>query len=118
MDSSQRAASSSSHLAFRQVRRLRFAMTFDSDRIAGYNISIVLEELKAAYGKDYTMQVIDIGDSVQKDPWFTELGPNGRIPVLVDHDNAGIAITEGQAILQYLVRRYDPDYRFWFREEK
>ena len=78
----------------------------------------MLEELKAAYGKDYTMQVIDIGDGVQKDPWFTELGPNGRVPVLVDHDNGGIALMEGQAILQYLVRKYDPDFRFWFREEK
>jgi glutathione S-transferase len=91
---------------------------FDSDKIAGYKISIMLEELKAAYGKDYAMQIIDIGESVQKDQWFTELGPNGRVPVLVDHDNAGIAIMEGQAILHYLVRNYDPDFKFWFRGEQ
>jgi glutathione S-transferase len=68
----------------------------------------MLEELKAAYGKDYTLQLIHIGEGVQKDKWFTELGPNGRIPVLVDHDNGSVALMEGQAILQYLARKYDP----------
>jgi hypothetical protein len=68
----------------------------------------MLEELKEAYGKDYAIQLINIGEGEQKDKWFTELGPNGRIPVLVDHDNEGVALMEGQAILQYLARRYDP----------
>ena len=68
----------------------------------------MLEELKAAYGKQYTFQLIHIGEGVQKDTWFTELGPNGRIPVLVDHDNDSIALMEGQVILQYLARKYDP----------
>ena len=67
----------------------------------------MLEELKQAYGKGYTLQPINIFEGVQKDKWFTELSPNGRIPVLVDHDNGGLAIMEGQAILQYLVKKYD-----------
>jgi glutathione S-transferase len=33
--------------------------------------------------------------NTQKEPWFTKLGPNGRIPVLVDHDKGGLAIQEG-----------------------
>lgn len=78
----------------------------------------MLEEMNASYGKEYSLQVIDIGQGVQKDKWFTELGPNGRVPVLVDHDNDGVAIMEGQAILQYLAKKYDPDFKFWFREEK
>lgn len=33
--------------------------------------------------------------NTQKEPWYTKLGPNGRIPVLVDHDKGGLAIQEG-----------------------
>lgn len=75
----------------------------------------MLEELKETYGKDYTYQSIDIfQDNVQKDAWFTKLGPNGRIPVLVDHDNDGYAIMETLAVLNYLTRHYDPENKFSF----
>ena len=33
--------------------------------------------------------------NTQKEPWFTKLGPNGRIPVIVDHDQGGFAVQEG-----------------------
>jgi glutathione S-transferase len=46
----------------------------------GWKASILLEELKDAYGKDYTWQSINISKNTQKEPWFTKLGPNGRIP--------------------------------------
>lgn len=61
----------------------------------GWKANIILEELKEAYGKEYTWQGINIGQNVQKEPWFTELGPNGRIPVIVDHDQGGFAVQEG-----------------------
>lgn len=61
----------------------------------GWKASIILEELKEAYGKDYTWQGINIGQNIQKEPWFTKLGPNGRIPVIVDHDKGGFAVQEG-----------------------
>lgn len=61
----------------------------------GHKASILLEELKAVYGKDYVYQAVDIGTNVQKEPWFTKLGPNGRIPVLIDHDNGGYSLMEG-----------------------
>ena len=61
----------------------------------GWKASILLEELKEAYGKEYTWQAINIGTNVQKEPWFTKLGPNGRIPVIVDHDQGGFAVQEG-----------------------
>ena len=67
----------------------------------------MLEELKEVYGKEYTVQIINIGEGVQKEKWFTGLGPNGRVPILVDHDNEDLAIMEGQAILKYLAERYD-----------
>lgn len=51
---------------------------------------------------------------MQKEPWFTAINPNGRIPAIVDHDNGGLAVFEGSAILSYLARRYDPEHRFSF----
>ncbi|KAF2015570.1 glutathione S-transferase II [Aaosphaeria arxii CBS 175.79] len=82
----------------------------------GVKASIILEELKEAYGKDYTWQGINISQNIQKEPWFTKLGPNGRIPVIVDHDQGGFAVQEGLAILTYLTRHYDPDHKFSFSD--
>ena len=45
--------------------------------------------------QEYTWQGINIGQNIQKEPWFTKLGPNGRIPVIVDHDQGGFAVQEG-----------------------
>lgn len=61
----------------------------------GIKANIILEELKQTYGKEYTWQGINIGQNIQKEPWFTKLGPNGRIPVIVDHDQGGFAVQEG-----------------------
>ncbi|KAI4690123.1 uncharacterized protein J4E84_004304 [Alternaria hordeiaustralica] len=82
----------------------------------GWKASILLEELKEAYGKDYTWQSINISKNTQKEPWFTKLGPNGRIPVIVDHDQGGFAVQEGLAILTYLTRHYDPEHKFSFSD--
>lgn len=65
----------------------------------GHKASIILEEIKAAYGTDYVFQSINIMENIQKEPWFTKLGPNGRIPVLVDHDKGGLAIQEGAGMI-------------------
>ncbi|KAI0509721.1 glutathione S-transferase II [Xylaria bambusicola] len=80
----------------------------------GYKISILLEELKGAYGKDYTYQSINIAHNIQKEPWYTAICANGRIPAIVDHDRGGFAVYEGLAILGYLTRRYDPLNKFSF----
>ncbi|KFA66577.1 hypothetical protein S40285_07304 [Stachybotrys chlorohalonatus IBT 40285] len=80
----------------------------------GYKASIILEELKEAYGLQYTWQSIDISKNIQKEPWFIAVNPNGRIPAIVDHDNNGLNVFEGNAILSYLTRRYDPEHRFSF----
>jgi len=53
-------------------------------------------------------------ENIQKEPWFTKLGPNGRIPVIVDHDNKDFAVQEGLAILAYLTRKYDEKKLFSF----
>ncbi|KAF2494750.1 glutathione S-transferase [Lophium mytilinum] len=82
----------------------------------GFKVAILLEELKEAYGIEYTTQTIDIYENVQKQAWYTKLSPNGRIPTIVDHDKGGYAVFEGAAILNYLTRHYDPDYKFSFED--
>ncbi|KAF3061021.1 Disulfide-bond oxidoreductase YfcG [Daldinia childiae] len=80
----------------------------------GLKISILLEELKEAYGKEYTWQSVNILKNTQKQPWFTAINPNGKIPAIVDHDRGGFAVFEGLAILNYLTRHYDPEHKFSF----
>ncbi|KAK4128434.1 DEAD-domain-containing protein [Parathielavia appendiculata] len=80
----------------------------------GVKVSVFLEELKEAYGKPYTVQAINISKNTQKQPWYTALNPNGRIPTIVDHDRSGFAVFEGIAILNYLARHYDPENKFSF----
>jgi hypothetical protein len=82
----------------------------------GHKAAIILEELKAAYGKDYVYQGINIGQNVQKEPWFTKYSPNGRIPAIVDHDRNDFSVFEGAAILAYLTRHYDPEHQFSFTD--
>jgi glutathione S-transferase len=82
----------------------------------GFKASILLEELKEAYGKEYTFQSINISQNVQKEPWFTKIGRNGRIPAIVDHDRNDFAVFEGFAILTYLTRHYDPEHKFSFTD--
>jgi len=83
----------------------------------GHKASILLEELKEAYGKEYTYQSINISENIQKEPWFTKFSPNGRIPAIVDHDRNDFSVFEGAAILAYLTRHYDPDHKFSFSDE-
>jgi len=82
----------------------------------GVKASILLEELKAAYGKEYTFQSINIGQNIQKEPWFVKFSPNGRIPAIVDHDRNDFSVFEGAAILVYLTRHYDPEHKFCFTD--
>ncbi|KAM3074082.1 hypothetical protein ACMFMF_006106 [Clarireedia jacksonii] len=82
----------------------------------GHKATILLEELKEAYGKDYVYQSINIMENIQKEPWFTKICPNGRIPALVDHDRNGFAVFEGAAILAYMTRHYDLKHKFSFTD--
>ncbi|KAK3381416.1 glutathione S-transferase [Podospora didyma] len=83
----------------------------------GVKASVLLEELKEAYPKlipSYTVQTINIMKNTQKEPWYTALNPNGRIPTIVDHNRGGFAVFETFAILSYLTRHYDPEHKFSF----
>ena len=48
----------------------------------GLKPAIVLEEL----GLTYKTEAIDITKNVQKEDWFLDINPNGRIPALKDGD--------------------------------
>ncbi|KJA30135.1 hypothetical protein HYPSUDRAFT_32229 [Hypholoma sublateritium FD-334 SS-4] len=84
----------------------------------GHQVSIFLEELKAAYpGVDYDAVKINMSINQQKEPWFIKLNPNGRIPTIVDHTRSDFAVFETAAILLYLAQHYDKDHAFWFDAE-
>jgi len=53
-------------------------------------------------GLPYTTRHISLSAREQKEPWFLELNPNGRIPVIVDHDADDFVVFESGAILVYL----------------
>jgi len=70
----------------------------------GRRVSIMLEET----GLPYSVHGIDLTKGDQRQPEFLKLNPSGRIPVLVDHDNAGaepLILTQSTAILQYLAEK-------------
>jgi glutathione S-transferase len=75
----------------------------------GIKISITLEEL----GLPYKVTKIDISKNTQKEQWFLDINPNGRIPALTDTftDGKTINLFESGSIQQYLVDQYDKDYK-------
>ena len=67
----------------------------------GRKASIMLEEV----GAEYESTWFDLGELRQREPWFLEINPNGRIPAIVDHDNDDFAVFESGAILIYLAEK-------------
>ncbi|KIW93116.1 uncharacterized protein Z519_05721 [Cladophialophora bantiana CBS 173.52] len=74
----------------------------------GIKISIALEEM----GLPYKVEHLDISTNRQKEPWFLEINPNGRIPALTDtfRDGQPIRLFESGGIFQYLVDEYDQEH--------
>ena len=75
----------------------------------GIKISIALEEL----GIPYKVEHINISTNRQKEDWFREINPNGRIPAITDtfSDGEKIRLFESGSILQYLADQYDKDHK-------
>jgi GST-like protein len=67
----------------------------------GWKVSIALEELALPY----QVHVLDLAAGDQKQPWFTAINPNGRIPAIVDREAADFAVFESGAILLYLAEK-------------
>ena len=64
----------------------------------GYKVSVALEEL----GLAYDVHRLDLLAGEQKQPWFLDICPNGRIPAIVDD---GFPVFESGAILIYLAEK-------------
>ena len=67
----------------------------------GWKASIALEELELPY----ELHVLDLGKGEQKEPWFLEINPNGRIPAIVDGGEDDFAVFESGAIMVYLAEK-------------
>ncbi|KAH6630695.1 glutathione S-transferase [Chaetomium sp. MPI-SDFR-AT-0129] len=74
----------------------------------GLKLHIALAEL----GLDYKLVPIALFKNEQKEPWFTEINPNGRIPAITDKtaDGVELKIFESGAVLEYLVATYDKNH--------
>ncbi|KAL1588227.1 hypothetical protein WHR41_02960 [Cladosporium halotolerans] len=84
----------------------------------GQAVQILLEELKDAYGTEWTTTLIDIMTNEQKKEWFLRLDPNGRIPVLVDNtQNPPFPVMETSAEMLYLLKTADKNDTFGFKDE-
>lgn len=67
----------------------------------GWKASATLEELEVPYN----VHAINLSNQTQKEDWFLELNPNGRIPVIVDTDNDNFVVFETGAIMVYLAEQ-------------
>jgi len=74
----------------------------------GFKVAVVLEELGVPYETKW-LQFPEI-----KGEDHVKLNPNGRIPTIIDHDNDDLVLWESNAIIQYLVERYDKDHKLSF----
>jgi len=84
----------------------------------GQAVQVLLEELKDAYGTEWTTTLIDIFTNDQKKEWFLRLDPNGRIPVLVDNTQSPpFPVMETSAELLYLLKFADKNDTFGFKDE-
>ncbi|KZT66674.1 glutathione S-transferase [Daedalea quercina L-15889] len=73
----------------------------------GWKVAYVLAELGLTYESIY----LDFNKLEQKAPEYTQYNPNGRIPTLIDHKNNDFTVWESNAIIVYLVEKYDTAHR-------
>jgi len=67
----------------------------------GRKASIMLEECAL----EYNVHPVALDYGEQKQDWYLQINPNGRIPAIVDHEQNDLAIFESGAILIYLAEK-------------
>jgi GST-like protein len=67
----------------------------------GWKASITLEELEIPY----EVHTINLLAGEQKQPWYLEINPNGRIPAIVDRDEGDFPVFESGAVMIYLAEK-------------
>lgn len=80
----------------------------------GFKVAACLEELVALKGEDipisYEPHSVDIRHGENREDWFLDINPNGKIPALVDpHGPEGttVKVFESGAILLYLAEKFN-----------
>ncbi|GME70195.1 unnamed protein product [Ambrosiozyma monospora] len=65
---------------------------------------------------DYHLLNLDFSKKEQKEPWFLEINPRGKVPVLehVDSNGNKVVISESLAILNYIANKFDTKREFSF----
>jgi glutathione S-transferase len=67
----------------------------------GWKVSILLEEL----GMPYAVRPIRLQEGEQREPWYSRINPNCRIPAIIDRDEGDFPVFESGAILIYLAEK-------------
>ncbi|KAI9812670.1 MAG: glutathione S- transferase, nitrogen catabolite repression regulator [Phylliscum demangeonii] len=75
-----------------------------------WKVVIVLEELSIPYETKY------LAFPDMKKPPYESVNPNGRVPAIED-PNTGITIWESNAVVTYLVDKYDKESKLTFKTE-
>ena len=70
--------------AGRQKRERKLIELYTAATPNGWKATITWQEL----GLDYELHPVDFVAGEQRQEYFLRLNPNGRIPVIVDHDGA------------------------------
>ncbi|WP_135081256.1 glutathione binding-like protein [Terasakiella sp. SH-1] len=76
---------------------------YTASTMNGWKPVIFLEEA----GVPYHLTAIDFSKQEQKEDWYVDLNPNGRIPTIVDRSNDDFTVFESGAILWYLAEKYE-----------
>ena len=69
-----------------------------------WKVQIILEELELPFTVEYQDM------SKMKEPPFSNINPNGRVPAIED-PNTGLTLWESGAIIEYLVAKYDKSHK-------
>ncbi|KZO92210.1 glutathione S-transferase C-terminal-like protein [Calocera viscosa TUFC12733] len=85
----------------------QFTLYGDAGGPNPWKVVLVLTEL----GLTYESIFLNISKQEQKSPEYLKLNPNGRVPAIIDHENDNFVLWESNAILLYLVDRYDKDHK-------
>jgi glutathione S-transferase len=75
-----------------------------------WKVAIILEEL----GLEWNTIWVDMNTGEHKRKPYTDLNPNGRMPVLIDHSNNDFKLWESGAIIEYLIAKYDTTHKLSF----
>ncbi|KAJ9092714.1 hypothetical protein QFC19_008639 [Naganishia cerealis] len=88
----------------------------------GYKASILLEELVAAYpGFTYDFEGISFKSNEQKEEWFLQVNPNGRIPAAIvypkEQGGKEHYVFESASISLWLIDHIDTAHKLSFEDE-